>query len=339
MSVSSTDLDTNEGVGAEAVDQTADTGASAEPPAADEGKKTPATMLDAVKAAVSKSSGEASPASDGNEGDSGSDDPDAEGAGDEDADGFTEEETARLHSKTRRRVRKLLSQVHDLRGKLETYEPAVQRMQQVDTYIQQSGLTYDEVNEGFKIMSLMKMEPKAAYDALAPYMASLEEVLGLRLPDDLKQKVQQGYVAPDIASELAAARARTAQASAQVQQSRETQEVQQHQQRVSGITNAVAQFENDWKKTDPDYAVKQPRVQEKMELALHKAIRAGNPPRTPQEAIELARKCRSEVDAEFKKFRPQQPRELRPVTGSASAAAAPVPQSTLDVVRRAVGQS
>ena len=338
MSVSSADLDPNSGVSAESTSQVeAPVSTDAEPPAADQGSKTPATMLDAVKAAVGQTAGEQSPSSEGAEKDSDSTDPDAESAGEDDSDEFTDEETARLHSKTRRRVKKLVASNHALREEVESLRPSAEKMQRVDAFVQQSGLSYDEVNDGFSIMRLMKTDPAKAYEALVPFMQSLEEVLGKRLPADLHQQVAQGYTTRDIAAELARQRHAAVQSRQQVQATQQQVAQRDHRSMVENLTGAITQFESDWKKSDPDYATKQPRVTEKFELAMLKAIQSGNPPRTPKDAIALAEKCRDEVNQEIRRLVPSRPKELRPVTGGASAAAAPAPQNTLDVIRMAVG--
>lgn len=324
---------------------------SAESSAAEEkGEKPERSMLDAVRDALE-------PADKGGE----SSAPDAEGQGEaesgegtegegeadaesDDLGEVTDEELSRYHSKTRRRIKKLLDERNTARDQATELEPKAQRFDQMVQYVNNAGLTADEVNQGFGIMaSLVKArtDPDAAQqalEALAPIVNHLQQATGQALPQDLQQAVQQGYISREHATEMARlrsssemARAAATQASENVQRS----QAEHQQQTMQEVARSVSDWEQKWSESDPDYQAKQPRVMEKIKLALYEAQQSGQYPRTVKDALDLAEKAKREVEQEIGKFR-QQRKEIKPVTSSGSApTASPKPQTMLDVVKQA----
>lgn len=304
------------------------------------------SMLDAVTAALNaeKDEGaEGSPPSDGEDAkDPTADDGDGEEPEADDPGEVTDEELRGYHSKTRRRVRHLLSQRDEARAEIENLRPKAEKLDQVTQFIDQSGLSADEVDTGFQVMALLvrsrtdREAAKQARDLLRPYVESLDTATGAILPDDLRQAVEGGYITEDYARQLAGSRADVTAARNAVQEveARSTQaERAQAEQLRDRIAAAVSQWDQSWKASDPDYEHKQPLVLDRVRLRAME-----RPPRTEKEAVELAEAVKAEIEA-LPAFR-RTKTERKPVLSGGAARPEPRPQpaTMLDVVKSAVGQ-
>ena len=215
----------------------------------------------------------------------------------------------------------------------DSFKKSADELTNLKGYISQAGLSTDEVNTGFEIMRLMKQDPHKALQTLIPYVDKLEQITGARFSEDIQQKVDDGYMDEDSAREMSELRSRNAMsqraaqnATAQAQQLQNQTQINQH---ADNVSNAVSQWEGNWKSSDPDYKLKQPKVMEKIELNL---LRNGAP-RTIEEAVELAEQCRKDVDQELSSFR--QPKgAIKPVTGGSSPRATPEPSTLLEAMQQ-----
>lgn len=330
----SAQADTTNQVEAQDVEQAAPSAAD------DKGDKSPATLFDAIKVAMNPEPAEASPASEGQD-EEGSkpeaDKPEAKAEGEaDDEEELSEDELARLSKKTRKSVRRLLTDRANLRAEVDELRPAAERFQEMRRFTDDAGLVSQEITAGFNIMRLMKHEPDKALEMLAPYVQQLMQVTGRLLPKDLQEQVRTGQISPEAAQELSRTRARVA-FTEQRETQRQTTQVQQTQaaaqtQTIGLMVNAVTALEQTWLTSDPDYAVKSTRVQEKLKLAVHE----GRIPQTPEQATQLVKECKAEVDKELKRHHQQRRQPMVPVTGNSSPSAAPKPSSTLDAIRRVV---
>ena len=299
----------------------------------DSGAQSPASVFDAVSAALKAEKGaEASPASQ----------PDKDGATKDPAeadplpDRPTPEELNSYHSRTRRRVKQLLDRADKQEAEIGTLRPLADQARKINGFVEQSGLSWDEVNSGFNIMRLMKTDPFAAREALAPLMAALDKACGGELPSDLRQKVDQGYVDEQTARELAQSRARahfaTQAQTRTVEQVRQTQAVEAHKRHVGSVTSAVAAFQDNWRKSDPDYAAKSPLVMEKVELTLSRMAREGRAIKDAAQAVQIVEEAKKAVEATFKPFM-RKADQINPLPGgSLSATGSPKPKSMAEAI-------
>ena len=67
------------------------------------------------------------------------------------------------------------------------------------------------------------------------------------------------------------------------------------------MQSAIADWETNWSKSDPDYSLKKDRVLDRVELMLVRAQRENKLPQTVEAAVELANKAKTEVEAEYRK--------------------------------------
>lgn len=222
----------------------------------------------------------------------------------------------------------------------EQQKEIVQRFETFRSSILQAGLTAEDVDASLEIAALIRSNPQEALRRLAPVVNDLSQVTGYKLPQDLQQRVESGQIDEQSARELAHARYQANHANQQVQttqyqwqqEQRRQMELAQ-QQAVTGIYNSLAQWENEWKSTDPDYQLKQPLV----EAEVHRLKAERGSPRNAQEAMEMANEARKNIDERVGKFRPA-PNSIRTVTGGNNPTGkSAAPKSALDAVRMAIG--
>ncbi|MBO4228018.1 hypothetical protein [Bradyrhizobium neotropicale] len=269
-------------------------------------------LLTRVKDALDKSK-EKSPASD--EPGSNSDEPppaDAKKEGEEEAgesDDLTKEDLARLKPKTRKRLDALSQQVTDRDVKIADLSPKAEKFDQIQRFVDDAGLTKDDVNTGFDVMRNLKNDPFKAYEQLRPIMDQLESIVGVRLPEDLQQGVQRGQLTEAHARELARSRSQAAVTGQQLQRTTQRQEADRQRQeietQVDDVAKAVTEWENTAGKGDPDWKLKQPRITDLVEIEVMRR-QAKNPGYFPskEEAIEISKKALERVEAELKALRP-----------------------------------
>jgi len=219
---------------------------------------------------------------------------------------------------------------------LKTLRPQAEAFNGLQTYMRETGLSVDEANQGFQIMSLLKSDPAKAYEALAPIVASLQQHVGVILPTDLQEKVDGGYMTEEDAREFAQLRSAQKHTATRTQaQEAERQKATQNQATESAIAEMDA-WETEWKASDPDYAVLNERVAKEVQLT----ILTQGFPATPKAARALVEKAKTDVIAEVGKFRPKpKPIKTTPQHGHSSSAANQLaPKNTLEVVERALAE-
>ena len=303
-----------------AVSSDQDANASASSTEGDNQDANTGSLLEAVQRAAKQEPSEQSSSSKGEEGEDA--DPDAAKEG-EDADQAKEgeEETPPFHKHPR---------WQEVQRELKDLRPKAQMADQLQGFMHEAGLSTQEVNAGFELMRLMKHDPAQALQQLQPYLENLQQATGDKLPQDLQQDVEDGYVSEERAKEIARLRANEGRYRQQSEAQRRQAEEAQFERYTADLSNAVSDWERQWQQSDPDYARKAPRVQERLELKMLK----GGVPSNTQEAIRLAEETRKEVERELAQFTPKR-RPSTPVTGQGSVASRPEPSSMQEAMKMA----
>ena len=245
-------------------------------------------------------------------------DPDPEAAGEPEAedeadrdlagDDPSDRELASYKPKVRRRIEKLLHQRNAARQVASEAAPITEfmrrndiPMQDVDVILQLSGKLRHGDFSGF-------------LEGVKPYVDLALQVTGRVLPPDLQQKVNQGYVSREVASELAQRRAQIQVSQHQANQERERVQREQAEQRQRAvqfnagvIRNAVIQWEATTKATDPDYGLKADVVRRTAQAL----IQQYGPPGTPERAVEYVKAAYAEANNVAQRFRPARPATSR----------------------------
>jgi hypothetical protein len=202
----------------------------------------------------------------------------------------------------------------------------------VDRFMRESGLSAEDMAEGFRIQSLIKKAPEKALSELYSQVEKLELQLGKKLPDDLHEQVEGGYITETAAQETARLRQEKAVLESKVTVSDKERETQQVQQRNYSIKSAVDSFATQIQKTDPDYSKKERLVVSEINSILRQL---GRDPSSPEEAVQIAKKAYQNVTEDLKNMLPRHeirnipPEGAKPVPSS-------VPKTPYEVTRAAL---
>lgn len=258
---------------------------------------------------------------------------------DNESDNPTEDELKHWKPKTRKRFEQLQAKYRDVNTRLEKAEVDAGFKREFDTFLESSNLSQKEANNLFDIGALMKSDPVKALEAITPYYNQLLEITGNVLPRDLQEQVKDGYMTEENAIELSRQRASTAHYQNRDEQDR----VNRHQQVVQDQTNlsnniqtALTNLENSWQTSDPDYKLKDSRIQDRVKVMWFEANRKGEMPRSVEEAVRMVENVKRDVDKEVRQFTPK--KQVNSIdSDSIPGNTKPEPKTTLDVIRQTVG--
>ena len=217
----------------------------------------------------------------------------------------------------------------------ESLKPKAEQFEKINTFMNNNGLTPQEMAEGMYVMALMKNNPVEAHQRLNGYVQNLARFTGDVLSPELQSRVDEALIDKESAKELARLHAerdfmmaRQAQAYQRSQQEQEYIQQQEIVAQSQSMVNAVSQWEQVERSRDPEWSAKYEMVQDRV-----KALLAERPASNPSEAIEIARRALSDVNA---RLRPLAGRNtpLKVSTSSMSSVnASPAPRSLADVIR------
>lgn len=297
----------------------------------------PSSMIDAVVAALHPKKDGADPPSAETEG---QDTPQTPKDDDPLPEEVSEEELRDQKPRTARRIRQLLDKVSERDTAISGLKPKAEALDQLSSFMQQSGVSVDDLNAGIEIMSLIRRDPRAALEKLTPTITALQQFAGQVLPADLQERVRLGYLDEASARELAQLRNSERFTAQRAEESRRQQEAEAQQRAAEGFRNTVETTGNEWQRSkmssDPDWAAKAPRVLELIELEVGRLGRAGKPPTAPQDVVAVCEKAYSQATTELKKHTPSPKPVKAPTDGSSSQSAVAEPKSMLDVIRNSL---
>jgi hypothetical protein len=243
-------------------------------------------------------------------------------------------EDAKLPFHKHPRFQQVIQERTAFKRELDSMKPDADEWRAVRSFMDGNSLNPQEVAKGFEIMAAMKNDPIRAKEMLSFYWGKLEEFSGSRLPNDLKQKVDEGEVTDEVASELARRRNEIEfyQAQKYINTQRQAEQVQMQQQAYNQnvIRGSVVDWESNIKTRDADYSVKQPFLMDKVKAAM-----AANPPRNSQEAVALVDQAYREVNDSLRRVMPQRAAATSIRSETSSANVAPQPKSLRDAIRLA----
>lgn len=306
--------------------------------AADQGAKPELSLDEVIKASLKPAEAAADTPADGK----GSEEAGVEAAADETAVEKTEaekdaEEDAKVPFHKHPRWQKTLAQKRELQEKVAKYEqerePLVTKATQLDqigSFMVQNSLVPEEMSEGMEIMALMKRDPVAALEALRPKIEALEVAAGIKFPRDIQEKVDAGHVDAEAAKELTRLRFEAAANGARAEVATEQLTQTNVQTLQANMKTAVQTWETDLKTRDPDYLHKQSFVIDRTRL-----LAQANPPKTPEDAVALAKQAYDDVTRQFSRVVPRKHAVTpSPTSDQSSTRSDPAPKSLEDIVRQ-----
>jgi len=145
---------------------------------------------------------------------------------------------------------------------------------------------------------------KTFLEGVTPYVKLAQESLGISLPADLQQAVQTGHMTQDAARYVAQERSARQLAEAKLNRTTYETTTENHARAVqefqASVAGAVTNWETAVRRSDPDYARKEPVVRD----LLHAVVQERGPPRSPAEAVEIARQAYERANALVSRFNP-----------------------------------
>jgi hypothetical protein len=230
------------------------------------------------------------------------------------------------------RFKELIKEKNTYKAKVAEYESDAKQYRQIQEFMQSSQLTAEEVAEGLVLLAEMKSgDAGKAYDALQKKLEALAVTAGKKLPQDIEQRIEQGYVDRETAEQLYQQQA-VAQRQAQLAQARLNQTaVENQRQQVHNIANTVAAWESATRVSDPDFDIKAELVRDRVRAKMASL----GMPRTPDEALALSKGAYEEVSQMLKRAQGPKQAMRTAVGGKVNGSAAPEPQNLLDVIRQA----
>lgn len=165
------------------------------------------------------------------------------------------------------RFRKLIAEKNRYREGAEQYD-------RIKNFMSVNGLKPDEVVEGFRVMSLMKNDPNEAYKVLRDQLGKLADTNGYRVPKDIKQKIDDGYIDEATGRELSRTRAELTREKGIRQQLQDNQNRASQQQTTETLTQSIRDWEEKIMQQDPDYTLKQDEILDRVEAMV---AREGKP--------------------------------------------------------------
>lgn len=208
------------------------------------------------------------------------------------------------------------------------------RYQNVQNFLDTSGLKSDEAADGLTIMAQAKVDPAGAWAKIKPWVQQLLVNAGEVLPDDLSQRVAAGDMTQDAAFEISRQRAQINSTKTQ----RSFEEQQRARKDETSLANSLYTTAADWEADrttkDPNFAAKLPLVQR--EIAFLQMTEGK--PKTAEGVKAQLTKAYKHVNDKFVPPAPAQQRQrpaIRPITGGhvAGNLQEAKPKSTLEIIR------
>tara|TARA_B100000941_G_C28468882_1_gene535232 strand:- start:234 stop:1214 length:981 start_codon:yes stop_codon:yes gene_type:complete len=213
-----------------------------------------------------------------------------------------------------------------------SYKHGHEQYSKIQSYLKEMKLTAEETAQGLTIMGLMKNDPKQALEQLKPIIDNLQIATGERLPDDIKQKVEEGYLDEESAQELSMSRAEAINVKNQNQQLVNEQQEMARQDQLDEIGNAVTAWEENARQNDPDFDLKQDEVDDRVSAL----VRQFGRPNTIEEATDMAQTALDQVNERYTK-RNSYKKPIRSLSGGKlGGSPVPEPKSLLEAVQNAM---
>jgi hypothetical protein len=223
----------------------------------------------------------------------------------------------------RTRIKELETQV----GEVERLKAPAEQYERIEAFMQQNGLTGQEVVDLYKFGALWKSDPEKALEHIQPYLADLYTRTGRILPDDLSTEVDGGQITEARARELARERARTAElerrASEATERATTVEETTAQDRTQRELAAKLTDWEADKKAKDPDYAAKEDLIADRC-AAL---IQQKGHPTNAAEMVALLDQAHADVSERMRKLMPPRPATRKAPTSGSSTHAQPQPKS------------
>lgn len=230
---------------------------------------------------------------------------------------------ANLPFNTHPRFKQLIRERNELRTRAQEFD-------RINQFMSRFEIQPDETANAFKIMALAKTDPARALEELKAIAHVLAVQAGEVLPEDLSEKVENGYLDRDAALELSRTRSKAQLEAARRQQLEQRFEFEQESRQVSSMADAVTAWEDQIRRSDVDYDLKADMIDDRVRALVAERGR----PRNSDEALSLAQEAYDTVSKRLQSVRPNKTPVRSVVGGKVGGAPQAEPKSVLDVIRQ-----
>jgi hypothetical protein len=224
----------------------------------------------------------------------------------------------------RKKINKLLKQRRELRDEVSHLRKPAEIGSELETFAKTNDLSGDDVANTLRMAAMLRAgDYQSFYQAVAPFVRTAQEYLGIVLPRDLQDEVRKGQMTEAAAKAFARQRFDGQRAQFERQAVEEAHGRQQVQYVQNDVQRAVSNFELRLSASDPDYRAKQPAVRRVAQALL---FERGGTISSVEEALALTQEAYNEVNKQVRSYQPRPTATaLNPngATQSPSARAAP----------------
>lgn len=224
------------------------------------------------------------------------------------------------------------------------YRDDATEYRKITSFLEENRLEATEAANALQAAAVVKAafegraDPRQALEFIDQWRGRLAQMAGIELPEDLRERVEGGYVDERTASELAASRARNTVRQEMAEQERAREAARVNARQVADTQASLGQAASEWETaqqaSDPDYSRKQKAV-ERYARAL---VAERGVPSSQAEVKALLDAALAEVNQTFVSPRPRatapQPRSF----SSTTAGTAPAPKSLAEAIALAAGR-
>jgi hypothetical protein len=215
----------------------------------------------------------------------------------------------------RKKINKLLKQRRELRDQLSQLQAPAEIGSELEQFAKVNDLSGEDIAGTLRIAAMLRHgDYQSFYQAIAPFVRTAQEYLGVVLPRDLADQVQQGQMSEQAAKAYARQRFDGQRSQFELKATEQAHQRQQVQAVQSDVQRAVSSFELRLSASDPDYKAKAPSVRRAAQALL---FERGGTISSVQEALDITRTAYDEVNRQMRAFQPV-PRATHPQPNGAS---------------------
>lgn len=205
------------------------------------------------------------------------------------------------------RWKEMVAERNELKEWKQQYEPALAGLQQLNQFRQQHQITDEQFSAAVEVAGLLNSDPVRALQVLKPIVEQLSQFDSGALPQDLAAEVEEGLISEERAKEIAELRAKSRLGETKQKASA----IQQQQAWVASMQQGLVSWEENLKKSDPDFRPKvgeaEPDGKYEFVEAKLRSMWQQQPPRTAQEAVAQAQRAYEMVQKALGRLAPPKP--------------------------------
>jgi hypothetical protein len=232
------------------------------------------------------------------------------------------------------RFRSLVAEKNELKETTAKLQNDSEQYAKITDFIEKNNLTAKDSVEGFKIMAAIRNNPDLAYKMLGHHIKNVIKVTGRSLPEDIQNKVDDGFLDEDAAKELSQTRAKLARVQNQRKIDHARNQKLHTRNQSDMLTGALQTWGENTLAKDVDFSLKQPEFNDRV-VAL---VNERGQPQSQAEVLSLVEDAYATVNERFKARLPQ-PSAMKTATGGKLSGTPVVePVSLRDAITQSLNQ-